>query len=415
MSVVWPTYAPTLDTYPSVHLMERPTPLHNLAQLGAHLELDFWLKRDDLTSLALGGDKPRKLEYELARALESHADVIVTSGSSQSNHARLTSAAARSLGLDVVLVLSNDEHAQFQGNLLTVHLMGGEVVMVDADDHWDLEEEVSAVCDRLRAEERTPYVVPISGTTPHSCLGYVDGAMELIEQLMTRDVSPDVIYTPFGTGGIFTAYLLTMRSLGIDAKLVGISVNRPIDQCEEQVDTWWDALSDLMGVGSELSRGSYTIDDGYVGREYGHATDECLEAIVSMASHEGILLDPVYSGKVFAGLLGHAASGLIEKGQTLVMLHSGGSPANCAYQAEIAAHLTRVNRTRRWSVLQSSSRDGRQNSCVSGAATEIAGKTDTNLLLRRIRVAVEQAVCRHDHARRAEPTLDAAFLEKNSL
>lgn len=331
----------TLDTYPSVQLMERPTPLHKLAHMGAHLDLDFWLKRDDLTSLALGGDKPRKLEYELARALQNHADVIVTSGSAQSNHARLTSAAARSLGLDVVLVLSNDEHAQLQGNLLTVHLMGGEVVMVDTDDHWDLEEEVSAVCDRLRAEGRTPYVVPISGTTPHSCLGYVDGALELIEQLITRDISPEVIYTPFGTGGIFTAYLLTMRSLGIEAKLVGISVNRPVDQCEQQLDTWWHALSDLMGVSPELSRGSFRIDDGYVGREYGDATDECLEAIVSMATQEGILLDPVYSGKVFAGILEHAGAGRFERDQTVVMLHSGGAPANFAYHAEIVAHLKR--------------------------------------------------------------------------
>ena len=328
-----------LDTYPTVQLMERPTPLHPLTHLGADLELDFWLKRDDLTSLGLGGDKPRKLEYELARAVQDGADVIVTYGSAQSNHARLTSAAARKLGLDVVLVLSNDDHAQLQGNLLTVHLMGGEVVMVDTDDHWDLEEDVAAVCDRLRAEGRTPHVVPISGTTPHSCLGYVDGALELIEQLIARDLKPDVIYTPFGTGGIFTAYLLTMRSLGIGTELVGISVNRPADQCEEQLDQWWSALSDLMGSDHDLDRGNYTIDDGYVGREYGDATSEGLDAIVSMATREGILLDPVYSGKVYAGLLGHAAAGRFAQGETIVMLHSGGAPANFAYHAEIAAHL----------------------------------------------------------------------------
>ncbi len=328
-----------LDTYPTVELMERPTPLHQLTHLGADLELDFWLKRDDLTSLGLGGDKPRKLEYELARAVQDRADVIVTYGSAQSNHARLTSAAARKLGLDVVLVLSNDDHAQLQGNLLTVHLMGGEVVMVDTNDHWDLEEDVAAVCDRLRAEGRTPHVVPISGTTPRSCLGYVDGALELIEQLVARDLKPDVIYTPFGTGGIFTAYLLTMRSVGIDTELIGISVNRPTDQCEEQLDQWWNALSDLMGSDHDLDRGNYTIDDRYVGREYGDATSESLDAIVSMARREGILLDPVYSGKVFAGLLGHAAAGRFEQGETIVMLRSGGAPANFAYHAEIAAHL----------------------------------------------------------------------------
>jgi len=328
-----------LDTYPTVQLMDGPTPLQPLLHLGADLGVDLWLKRDDLTPLGLGGDKPRKLEYELAQAIEAGADVIVTSGSAQSNHARLTSAAARKLGLDVVLVLSNDEHAQIQGNLLTVHLMGGEIVMADTDDHWDLDREVAAVCERLRDEGRTPHVVPISGTTPHSCLGYVDGALELIEQLAARDLEPDVIYTPFGTGGIFTAYLLTMRLLGIDTEIVGISVNRGVDQCEENLDRWWDAVSGLVGSEPGLDRGSYAIDAGYVGREYGHATSECLDAIVSMATREGILLDPVYSGKVFAGLLGHAAAGHFEPGATIVMLHSGGIPANFAYHAEIAAHL----------------------------------------------------------------------------
>lgn len=328
-----------LDTYPTVSLMEGPTPLQPLTHLGADLGIDLWLKRDDLTPLGLGGDKPRKLEYELARAVQAGADVIVTCGSAQSNHARLTTAAARKLGLDVVLVLSSDEHAQLQGNLLTVRLMGGEVVMAETEDHWDLELDVAETIDRLQAEGRTPYFIPISGTTPHSCLGYVDGAIELIQQLLDRGVVPDVIYTPFGTGGIFTAYLLTMRSVGMDAKIVGISVNRSLERCEENLDKWWEALGELMDGDPAPDRGAYKIDADYIGREYGDATSECLDAIVSMGTREGILLDPVYSGKVFAGLLGHAADGRIEHGSTVVMLHSGGIPANFAYHAEIAAHL----------------------------------------------------------------------------
>ncbi|GMQ84752.1 MAG: pyridoxal-phosphate dependent enzyme [Acidimicrobiia bacterium] len=328
-----------LDTFPTVQLMEGPTPLQPLVHLGADLGIDLWLKRDDLTPLGLGGDKARKLEYELAQAIQAGADVIVTCGSAQSNHARLTSAAARKLGLDVVLVLSSDEHAQLQGNLLTVHLMGGEIVMADTDDHWDLDREAATVCDRLRGEGRTPHFVPISGTTPHSCLGYVEGALELIEQLDDRNLEPDAIYTPFGTGGIFTAYLLTLRSLGIDTEVVGISVNRPVDECERYLEQWWQALGVLMGSEPDQGRGDYTIDAGYVGSEYGDATSECLDAIVSMASREGILLDPVYSGKVFAGLLGHVAEGRYQQGSTIVMLHSGGVPANFAYHAEIAAHL----------------------------------------------------------------------------
>jgi 1-aminocyclopropane-1-carboxylate deaminase/D-cysteine desulfhydrase-like pyridoxal-dependent ACC family enzyme len=328
-----------LGRYPTVSLMERPTPLHHLNQLGAALGVDLWLKRDDLTSLGLGGDKPRKLEYELARAIEAGADVLVTCGSAQSNHARLTTAAARHLGLDVTVVLSGDERAVIQGNLLTVHMMGADVVLAETDDHWDLEADVTAVCERLRESGRTPYFVPISGTTPHSCLGYVDGALELLLQLEDVGVVPDVIVLPFGTGGIFTAYLMTLRALGVPSHLTGISVNRSEAECTTNLDHWWRPLAELLELASGITPDGYDIDDDYVGREYGDATPACLDAIVHMASVEGILLDPVYSGKVFAGLEGRVHEGSIPQGSTVVMLHSGGVPANFAYHAELEAYM----------------------------------------------------------------------------
>jgi 1-aminocyclopropane-1-carboxylate deaminase/D-cysteine desulfhydrase-like pyridoxal-dependent ACC family enzyme len=263
----------------------------------------------------------------------------VTCGSAQSNHARLTAAAARHLGLDVTVVLSRDDHAAVQGNLLTVHMMGAEVVLADTADHWDLEADVTAVCERLREAGRTPYFVPISGTTPHSCLGYVDGALELLEQLEAARMMPDVIVLPFGTGGIFTAYLMTLRALGLATRLVGVSVNRPEAECLANLDHWWRSLSDLLEPPSGIERGDYTIEDGYVGREYGDATPECLDAIFHMASTEGILLDPVYSGKVFAGLKGYVRERSIAAGSRVVMLHSGGVPANFAYHAEWEAYL----------------------------------------------------------------------------
>jgi D-cysteine desulfhydrase family pyridoxal phosphate-dependent enzyme len=328
-----------LRRYPTVSLMERPTPLHRLEHMSATLGIDLWLKRDDLTSLGLGGDKPRKLEYELARAVEAGADVLVTCGSAQSNHARLTTAAARRLGLDVTVVLSRDDHAFLQGNLLTVHLMGADVVLAETADHWDLTSDVDAALQRLRDEGRSPYFVPVSGTTPHSCLGYVDGALELLDQLDDVGVEPDVVVVPFGTGGIFTAYLTTMRALGIPSHLVGISVNRVEAECRENLDQWWGELAALLDLPSNHAPSGFTIDDGYVGREYGDATPECLDAMTHMGSTEGILLDPVYSGKVFAGLEGHVRAGSIMPDATVVMLHSGGGPATFAYSEEIGAHL----------------------------------------------------------------------------
>ena len=208
-----------LATFARARLLNGPTPLDQLHHLGGRLGVSFWLKRDDLTPIALGGDKPRKLEFELGRAAADGADVIVTCGSSQSNHARLTTASARRLGLDAVVVLSRDHYVAMQGNLLTVHLMGAEVHIVDTEDHWELEADALALCDRLRDEGRRPHYIPISGTTALSCLGYVAGALELARQFEDQSVGPDVVYLPFGTGGVFTGMLLTFRALGNKAPL----------------------------------------------------------------------------------------------------------------------------------------------------------------------------------------------------
>lgn len=326
-----------LAEYPRVRLLDGPTPIHRLDHVGADMGINLWLKRDDLTPLMLGGDKPRKLEFEMAQALEAGADVIVTSGASQSNQARLTVAAARRLGLDAIVVLSRDAYTAFQGNLLLVHLMGAEVVLVDGVEHWDTEEDALALCDRLRAEARAPHYIPTSGTTPHSCLGYVAGGLELATQLAERDVEPDVFYLPFGTGGIFAAAMLTMRSLGVPTRFVGISVAHDVARIHESLDHWWAEVATLVEI--DPDRGTFALYDDFVGNGYGDPTPEALDAIASLATREGILLDPVYSGKVFAGLRKHRATGMISDGATVVMLHSGGMPATFAYHADVAAHL----------------------------------------------------------------------------
>lgn len=169
-----------LARYPRELLTRTPTPLDYLPHLSRELSVNLYIKRDDLTNLALGGDKPRKLEYELARARAQEADTIVPCGSSQSNHARLTTAAARKVGMDCAVVLSRDERQALQGNLLTVCLMGAQVTLIEVADHWALEEHTLSLCDRLKAEGRNPYYIPVSGT---SCLGYVRCGLEVLEQL----------------------------------------------------------------------------------------------------------------------------------------------------------------------------------------------------------------------------------------
>lgn len=330
-----------LDSYPRVKLTNSPTPLDHLSHISQQLGPDIYLKRDDLTHLALGGDKPRKLEYELAHALEFGADFLVTCGSAQSNHARLTTAAARHLGLDCAVVLSRDEHLAFQGNLLTVYLMGAQVHLFDVEDHWDLEQQALTLCDTLREKGLNPHYIPISGTTPRSCLGYVRCGLEIVDQLAEMDLQPDAIYVPFGTGGIFAGLMFALRQSRIDCPIIGISVNRDAVSCQERLDEWWYELGQLLDRDSQPPRGAYEIFDTFVGREYGDPTEACLDAIMLMAQNEGILLDPVYSGKVFSGLLAHCREGRWSAGQDLLMLHSGGTPALFAYHGPLKDHLIR--------------------------------------------------------------------------
>lgn len=328
-----------LNRYPRVELTRVPTPLDHLTHLQQAIGLNLYLKRDDLSDLTLGGDKPRKLEYELAQAQAHGADMIVTCGSVQSNLARLTTAAARRLGMGCALVLSRDRYESLQGNLLTVRVMGARVRVVDTADHWDLEEHALAMCEELKAEGFQPHYIPVSGSTPHSSLGYVRGSLELIQQLEALELSPQAVYTPFGTGGIFASVLTTLRAHGYACPVIGISVNRQYAECEANFRKWWDTLTHLLDLDQDRSAGAYEIHDQFVGREYGDPTEAALDAILLMGRTEGILLDPVYSGKVFSGILSHHADGRWDADRPILMLHSGGVPAIFAYHAEIEAHM----------------------------------------------------------------------------
>lgn len=331
----------TLNSYPRVSLTRLPTPLHPLPHVSARLGLSVSIKRDDLTDLVFGGDKPRKLEYEVAQALAHGADTLVTCGSSQSNHARLTTAAARKVGMQCAVVLSRDRYEAFQGNLLTVYLMGAQVHLVESSDHWSLEQQARDLCETLRLQGRVPHYISVSGTTPHSCLGYVRCGLEIADQMSDQGLRLDAIYVPFGTGGIFTGLLLALREKGVSCPLIGISVNRKREQCYESQERWWAALCHLLGRDPHLSRMPFEIYDEFIGREYGDPTEASLDAIQLMAETEGILLDPVYSGKMMSGFLAHYAAGRWSPGSHVLLLHSGGTPALFAYHEEIKAHLSK--------------------------------------------------------------------------
>lgn len=343
-----PDIAQGLARYPRETLTRVPTPLHSLPTLGAQLEIDLWIKRDDLTDIALGGDKPRKLEFEIAAARANGANTLVTCGSAQSNHARLTAAAARRVGMACSVVLSDDQYRALQGNLLTVHLLGADITIVDTADHWDLEKHALDRCAQIDAAGGRAHYIPVSGTTPTSLLGYVAAGLEIADQLADRNIALDAVYAPFGTGGVFTGITLALRERGIDCPVIGISVNRDRATCEDNLNHWWSAACQLLDIAPDRPRGPYELHDGYVGREYGDPTEASLDAILAMGDSEGILLDPVYSGKVTAGLLDHCANARWPTQSSILLIHTGGVPALFAYHEAIEAHLRKRGRLDHW-------------------------------------------------------------------
>ncbi len=172
--------------------------------------------------------------------------------------------------------------------------MGAQVHLVESSDHWNLEQQAHEFCETLRSQGRTPHYIPVSGTTPHSCLGYVRCGLEIASQMTDQGLHLDAIYVPFGTGGIFTGLLLALREKGITCPLIGISVNRKREQCYESLEMWWAALCRLLERDPHRPRMPFEIYDEFIGREYGDPTEASLDAIQLMAQIEGILLDPVY-------------------------------------------------------------------------------------------------------------------------
>lgn len=323
-----------LPRYPLAHL---PTPITDATRLREALGGParcprILIKRDDLTALGLGGNKARKLEFLIADALAMGAHTILTTGAVQSNHARMTAAAARVAGLRCVLVLtSRYDVPPLEGNLLLDDLFGAEVRFVPSEDPMLAvgrdEEVVADVVRDERAAGRVPYVIPVGGSSPVGAIGYVTGTEELVGQLTAMGVAPTRLYFGSGSRG-------TQAGLTLGAKLyrapymlwgVAVSAGEP-----EKIVRAMNAANDaavLLGVPTRVTRDDLFTDQGFIGEGYGIPTPGGLEAIDLLARTEAILLDPVYTSKGFAALLAHVRAGEIPPTDTVVFLHTGGMPA----------------------------------------------------------------------------------------
>jgi len=296
-----------------------PTPVQPMDRLGAALGLAperLWVKRDDLTGLAGGGNKVRKLEFLCADALAQGCDTLVTGGGEQSNHARLTAAAAARLGLACTIVLASDPVDPPTGNVVLDHLLGPDIVWAGAIDYYPLEEAMRAEADRLAATGRRPYLIPVGGASTIGELGYVAAALELREQI--ADIG--LVVTADGSGGTHAGLVAGLGShdlvLGVDAG------TRPdLDHVVPR-----KAIQAAALAGLPEPTGTCGVDHDRFGDGYGAPTASCREALDLAARLEGLLLDPVYTGKALAGLIAAVREDRVPDG-TLVFLHSGGLPA----------------------------------------------------------------------------------------
>lgn len=314
-----------------------PTPLEDLPNLSRVLGGPrIFSKRDDLSGLGLGGNKVRKLEYALGEAKSTGATVVITSGAVQSNHVRLTIAAANRLGLRTVVVLRGEKPSTPTGNLLLDRILGpAEVHFVDPAQYPTREELVRAteakaeeIAESLRASGEVPYVIPNGCKPIHGALAYAGCVLELVAQLRELGLAPDAVVTACGTAGTQTGLILgsSLYTHG-EMRVIGISVSGAASSLTERIHRNLDESQEFLGLGTEIPREAVEVHDGYVGPGYGVPTPAMRDAVVLLARTEGILLDPVYTGKAMAGLIDLVQKGRFRKDEVVVFLHTGGIPA----------------------------------------------------------------------------------------
>ncbi|WP_417781639.1 D-cysteine desulfhydrase [Stutzerimonas xanthomarina] len=322
-----------LARFPRLELVTAATPLEHLPRLSRHVGRDIWIKRDDLTSLALGGNKARKLEYLGADALVKGADVLVTAGAIQSNHVRQTAALAARLGLGSLALLENpldtaESNYLSNGNRLLLNLFGSEIEAVANLDNAD--DLLQAAAERLRSAGRRPYVVPIGGSNALGALGYVRAGLELAEQMQHIGEDFNAVLLASGSAGTHSGLALALEYARPGNRVVGVTVSRPETAQRLKVEGLLQSTAELLGV--EVPTGlQIELWDQYFAPRYGEPNAGTLAAIRLLAEQEGVLLDPVYTGKAFAGLLDGIARGAFRGRGPLLFLHTGGAPALFAY------------------------------------------------------------------------------------
>jgi L-cysteate sulfo-lyase len=321
-----------LDAQPRLKLAHLPTPLEPAPRLGAALGApNLWVKRDDCTGLGMGGNKARKLEFLLAEAQSQGADVLLTTGGVQSNHARMTAAAACKLGLQCILVLTDPQPEKQQGNLLLDRIYGADVRFLPGAGLAEGQRAMEEAAEGLRAAGRRPYIIPVGGSTAVGCLGYVAAVRELAEQASARSLRIDAMVSAAGSTGTLAGMVLGRQAFMPETRLYGISVSPPAGPGRGKCARIVREAAAKLGNDQPPSAEEIDLRDDWLGPGYGVPTPAGLEAIRLAATCEGLLLDPVYTGKALSGLRGLAEQGDLKADETVVFWHTGGAPALFAF------------------------------------------------------------------------------------
>jgi L-cysteate sulfo-lyase len=322
-----------------VSIAHLPTPLEPLPRLTAQLDgPELWIKRDDQTGLATGGNKARKLEFLAADALAQRADTLITGGAAQSNHARQTAAAAAKLGLACTLVLRGEEPSQMQGNLLLDRLLGVEVVWVGGRP---LDIVMAQVAEDLRVAGRQPYVIPYGGSNPIGASGYAAAMEELLDQCAERERATGVrmhfdhIVFASSSSGTQSGLAVGARALGYEGRILGISVDQPADVLQSMLADLATATAKHLELDIAFTPEDFDVNDDYLGGGYGVVGALEREALRVVARTEGVLLDPVYTGRAFGGLLDLIERGTFQPDERVLFWHTGGTAGLFGYGERI--------------------------------------------------------------------------------
>ena len=343
-----------LDTFSRAQIAALDTPIEAMPRLAEALGgPQLFVKRDDLTGLGLGGNKARQVEFWLGDAQSKGADTILITGAVQSNYVRTAAAGAAKLGMDCHVQLEErvkdtDEAYRVSGNVLLDKLLGATLYSYpEGEDEVGADRNLGVIADGLRAKGRTPYIIPLGpGHDPIGALDYVDCAREIIGQIQNQTTDlpalPDAVVIASGSSHTHAGFLVGLRALGVTCPVVGVCVRRTADQQAPRVKARTDEISNLLGL-EPLSDSDIEVYDGALGPGYGKPGDDTIEAMTLAARCEGVIVDPVYTGKVMAGLIAQVRSGRWTADQRVLFIHKGGAPSLFAYEPTITARLDALN------------------------------------------------------------------------